>query len=325
MVRVSLQLLLVVAISIVQLTAQSLTWTSPGTTWTYSGFGRTPVNYPHELYVDRDTLIDSLPAVVVRQRGGQAYRGYAFEAFDTIILREEEERLYQYLDGDFRLLYDFGLEVGDTLRAYVPEALRNRDQNQEYALFRVDSISRLSPDEGRQLRGQYLSWINPYHDVDGSLAEGWRYELLGSVDGYLLPYGYFFCDGQCPRFLRCFSSGPGADGASSAVTFSAVDFACDSIISSTRELNISASFKLYPNPLLAGRDLLLEWNGRTVLQQNLHVQLYDPLGRALRTVFFSSGNSLRVSLADDLPTGIYTLVLRTPEGRAVKRILISGG
>ncbi len=304
------------------LPAQSVNWTAPGNSWTYSGLGWVDSNRPHELYVDRDTLIDGLAATILEQRRDEYYAAYQFEAFssDAIIVRQEGDRFYQYLDTGFQLLYDFGLSAGDTISIYVPIALRNQNPDITHALYRVDSVGMTTVDN-RELKGQFWRVISSPSFNDGSLSEGWRYELLGTVDGYLLPYGGFFCDGNCPRFLRCFSSPGGDGGASLTYEDPNFPFPCDTVISSLREPDISHLVRIGPNPLRAGHSLNVRLDA-TLAADEARVMLIDAAGRQIASRITHRSNGLSLRLPTHAQAGLYILVLQLPAGRATLRLVV---
>lgn len=311
---------------------QTVDWTDSGNRWTYGSIGLGRPWPPHQLTVGSDTVIDGQSATAILQTVDTPYLAFDFyylpNEIDTFYIQQRGDTLLYYVDSAFHVLYDFTLEAGDTAFFYIPTQMRNNDaRDVEYLPFRVDSVGTMVVGD-RTLRGQYLrdlaSRAYP-HYVEGALSIGWRYELLGTIDRYMFPYDGFYCDGICPFYLRCFSAG-GNDNQGN-IELKRVDYACTDVLFSTAtsEPDLSASLLAYPNPATAGRELLLEWSGRDDLQ-DLSVRLFDPLGRELRVVTYLSGQqSLRLPLDVNLPVGLYTLVVRTPEGRAVKRILISGG
>lgn len=171
---------------------QSVNWVNSTNQWTYSAFGFTQIVSektipPHRLSIARDTVIGGLEATILRQATIPGFTQYDFDSFDKIIVRQEGEKFYQYIDSAFRVLYDFSLEVGDTMRGYIPRSLRNKDTTKAYVSFLVDSIGTLDV-ESRVLKGQHLRYLNFPNDIDGALAAGWRYELIGIINSYLLPY-----------------------------------------------------------------------------------------------------------------------------------------
>jgi hypothetical protein len=277
---------------------------------------------PHQLYFAGDTVVDGVDAKVMLQRLDGDYVGYRYDAFpfDTILVRQEGEKFYQYLDTAFRVLYDFSLELGDTISVYVPEDLRNQNPDISHALYRIDSVETITVD-GQELKGQFWTWVSTPSFVDGALAEGWRYELLGTINGYLLPYGGFFCDGRCPRFLRCFSS-PGGDGGA-GLTYADPNFPfpCDTVISSTREPDIGHLIRLGPNPVAAGQTLTVTLD-ESLSGQEVSVLLVDATGRRVAIRPTLGVATLQLEVPATAPAGLYTLILQTPEGRAALRLIV---
>lgn len=133
-----------------------------------------------------------------------------------------------YYDTDsetFRILYDFDLSPGDTMRYF--------DANYGDTRYVLDSIS-LFMASGSQLRLQH------FHKLDGSLDHGEKvYELIGS-DMCLYPMSAV-CDPQTGG-LRCYE-----DTIVGLQKFIEIDIPCDYITSATEDINKN-SMRVFPNP-----------------------------------------------------------------------------
>lgn len=311
------------------LNAQTVDWTAPGNNWTYGAINTETVYPPHQLVVDGDTIINGLSAKIFLQKDDNPYATYEFAytdppTVDSFIAYQSGDSLMYYVDSGFHVLYDFSLEIGDTMLMYAPIAFRDfRLEDQKFDAFRVDSTTTLSID-GKTLRGQYLRRIPPHHFIEGAFIQGWRYELLGTVDGYLFPYGGFQCDGACPYYLRCFT-GTGGDG---DLTVKRVSYPCDTVLlrTATNELDLGSYFSVYPNPVSVARNVTIEWSlldGTT----KMRFTLYDPVGRQVskQIVDGSQSGVLPLIIEPYLPVGIYTLTVETSIGRAIKRLVLLGG
>ncbi len=306
------------------LLAQQVNWTAKDNQWTYGSIARDTIFYPNQLYIGADTTIDGVTATSVLQLREKRYAAYSFyytdsPKIDTFFIYQSGDSLLYYVDSTFQVLYDFSLSVGDTMQMYAPRAFRDfRLAGQEFDAYRVDSVSTLMVGQ-TTLRGQYLRKIPPYHFIEGTFIQGWRYELLGTLNGYLFPYDGFQCDGQCPYFLRCFS-GNGED----SLDYKRVDYACDSvlIISSVREPDIGSFLALWPNPVASGQSLTIQADGSISIRE-AQLILYDPAGRQVPTSFdLLANNAIRLTFPASLATGLYTLSIRTVEGRGVKRFAV---
>jgi len=95
--------------------AQSQNWFPIGATWYYNY--REQQIFPAIGYtkytVIKDTVVDSKPSKLIIQETVR-YNGDTLPT-NFIIVREENSKVYYYYNNTFRLMYDFTLNVGDTL------------------------------------------------------------------------------------------------------------------------------------------------------------------------------------------------------------------
>jgi hypothetical protein len=63
----------------------------------------------------RDTMVNGLMATVVEHRNMGVLTPQS-----EVLIREDDNRVYFFENGQFKLLYDFNLEVGDTLTFSIP-------------------------------------------------------------------------------------------------------------------------------------------------------------------------------------------------------------
>ena len=142
-------------------------------------------------------------------------------------LHVDGEQVYYY-DGAnevFRILYDFSLAPGDTLRYF--------SENFGETKYVLDSISVLVVN-GYPLRVQHFQY------VEGILELGTTvYELIGSF-GCLYPQ-IGVCDPDTGG-LRCYE-----DSIIGLQKFIDIDIPCDHITSSTKDVN-RISVRVYPSP-----------------------------------------------------------------------------
>ncbi len=206
------------------------------------------------------------------------------ELINSIYVYADEDRVYQWLDGEFHILYDFSLDIGDTTRIYANDGYHSGE-----AVSVVDSVKKVSigTDTLRAyyIRGGYQGFFH---------MSGWVYESIGTLIGFG-PQSALSCDGGCLGSLRCFKN-------------SAIDYqveVCDTI----KDLRVStidideeqtrAEPRLYPNPLSRHQALHIEYSDIS----SLSVSVYDMEGRVILTEQAVSDGSL--SLPADMSAGIY--------------------
>lgn len=174
------------------------------------------------------------------------------ETYDqpAALLRQEEKKIYIYTsDNSEKLLYDFDLNVGDTL----PETY-NQWESKNAVVTEIDSIV-IDNDYRKvfKISGQSL-WAE-------KLIEG-----IGSNKGLLEPMNDIFDCGHC---LACFA-------VQDTVYFPTFNSSCDFTVDVNRKSE-KAQIKIFPNPVkdqiniegLNGNHLyisIFDLNGKTVIE-----------------------------------------------------------
>ena len=208
---------------------------------------------------------------------------------DTIQIFADTERVYQFIAGEFHTLYDYTLEVGDTLIVRVGGKFYSR---QEYVYNIVDSVKVMTIDN-EELRAYHLTSLRLNNNQDYRF-HGWSIERLGSEYSYI-PVSELRCDDFCTTGLRCYSDN----------IVDTVFSVCDTIIDkSVSTFDISKNpdhdVTLYPNPLSSSTSSNLFIS--TTLKEKYHLTVYDMTG-ALMMSAQMSGNEISIDLT--LNEGIY--------------------
>ena len=94
---------------------QSQNWFPNGATWYYNYQEQFafPANGYTKYTVIKDTIIISRPAKLIK-RETIRYNGNII-LDDSLFVREDSSKVYYYKNNSFKLMYDFTLNVGDTL------------------------------------------------------------------------------------------------------------------------------------------------------------------------------------------------------------------
>jgi len=92
-------------------------WFPVGARWEYQELLLGGTSPGCALEVTKDTLIESKLCKIIKSKGCLIPDPFGTE---TAILYSETNRVYWYFDDRFHLLYDFTVQVGDTLRVGVP-------------------------------------------------------------------------------------------------------------------------------------------------------------------------------------------------------------
>jgi len=261
--------------------------------WHYANFCQTPPWFEScgtfTVEAVRDTVVDGLTATVLEQRN----LGVLISEADLII-REEANRVYFHENGQFKLLYDFNLNAGDTMTFNIPHNAHYYDlgcgpgpDTSKLARVRIDSTAVIDFD-GQPLKTLYTSTLYGQGDeyVDWDLMQ--VTERIGCSSG-LFGYSAIQCTGGFPGHFRCYSD--------YLISHSAVDGPCDLYVGQ-EELAGNDAATVYPNPtrgavrVESGRESITacrvtSMNGQVLLQ---------------RTGSFSSSFDIDLS---HLPQGIY--------------------
>ena len=271
-----------------ELQAQTPLLTDPSNVWNVDYHSTSGVQRAI-LRFDGDTVIDGLQYRILRV---PAFFNGRVPVLSVILLREEGAKTF-YRSAEYegeRLLYDFDLVAGDTLKRPT--------QPQQGCITVVDSVFSYRPPAGTLLRGQYITESSPgegsYTDI---LIEG-----IGSLQG---PTGYR----ECRIFildtyqeLVCFAQGDTryypARGAAACQT------------SSLSDATISSDLTIWPS---FASDRL--WVASTDFQP-ITYEILTVVGACVVRAVLPQGEPLTVSA---LASGQYLIVFHDREGRQVVR------
>ncbi|MFC2081439.1 T9SS type A sorting domain-containing protein [Bacteroidota bacterium] len=195
--------------------------------------------------VEKDTIISSKNAKIIVNKSYTFYSGNVYD-IDILYLHEDSSQVYHWTGTEYKLMYDFTLEQGDTL-------------NVDIANWHCDSVSPIVVDSigqievtGTTLMVQYVShkqyWPSdpqPYNYSDII------YERVGRIQNFLYypvcaydsePWGNFR--------LRCYEDND-LSFRSDWWAIGNQNAPCDSLIDGSTGINLYKQDKqitLYPNP-----------------------------------------------------------------------------
>lgn len=255
-----------------------------------------PITDEFKYYITGTEVVDSLEYYKVYKSGywkelwGQ--RHYYQHEYSGV-LREQGNVWYTYMEGRDTVLFDFNLEVGDT----VISAVNWLDE-----VVVVDSINII------QVEGEDKKQIHFTGEFTG--GTGYIIEDVGSATGLLLEglINWFEQFG----FLHCF-----------AIDFvphwiNPEGFGCDLTVSI--EEFISQPFvSSYPNPFTASNtiEFTLDENSR------IQISIYNSIGEMVydSEKYFEQGNHKILWSPSHLPAGMYFAVLRSKKGVDVIKLI----
>ncbi|MBP7496615.1 MAG: T9SS type A sorting domain-containing protein [Bacteroidales bacterium] len=160
---------------IIPITIKSQTWYPIGATWYFNY--QSMVNFPANGYtkytVVKDTIIAEKLSKLINIETIEYTGKLIFEG--TLIVCEEDSKVFYYKDSMFNLMYDFTLKAGDTLQLKI-----NNYACDSISPFIVDSIKSMV-NNGNDLRIQYISCTYYVKEEFGGSAETVTYLIIEKI------------------------------------------------------------------------------------------------------------------------------------------------
>ncbi|MFC1730058.1 T9SS type A sorting domain-containing protein [candidate division KSB1 bacterium] len=190
-------------------------------------------------------------------------------------IREDSKKVYYQINTQDTLLYDFTLNVGDTLKTY-----NTYNKNIFDSVFTIDSIdSVLLKDNRYHKRFHIAGWFPFTYIIEG----------IGSTTGLLDPLVQFECNYE----LGCFAE-------DTAVVYPDNVTICDLIIPGMDEIDTEMEqIVIYPNPVT-------DVSVMTINEAFKYRELifYDNLGRKIKTIKIKDQSKIQIR-SSSLDKGAY--------------------
>ncbi|MDD3877032.1 MAG: T9SS type A sorting domain-containing protein [Bacteroidales bacterium] len=226
---------------------QSQNWYPIGATWyfNYQEMLLFPAHGYNKYTVVSDTVVDSMPSKLITKEVVN-YLGDTLSV-SSLIVREENSKVYYYNNNAFKLMYDFTLNVGDTLAIDLNSIVCD-----SVSPLTVDSVNNININ-GINLEVQYITCI--YHNsiYFGGQSDTTSYKIIervGNVGGKNIFFNPI-CGGADEFIwsgLRCYN-----DYSFSYKGDPSYTYPCDTLINGNT-INISKLVKdanfveIFPNP-----------------------------------------------------------------------------
>lgn len=298
-----------------QLQAQNdgVEWAPLGATWHYEvRYPFSPVVNCLAMEVIKDTIIDGITARFIEGKLYQ-FEKDTIPATDVynqgnIILHQKGDSIYYYRENKFELLYDFSLEVGDTMDIVTPAPYDLNYVSDTMIQMVVDSVGEVVVGNDT-LRKQVFRMLRKFDSNYG--FGGTHIEKIGNLY-FLLPVDDLLCDVFCPLPLRCYQD--------SSLFYKQWEVDCDAtyLMTSTQN-NISLpEIHLYPNPVFSGSSqFYIEGPDRFTWR------LRDIHGRTLYYSTRESSGKETAALPSGLSPGLYLVEIRTGERTYVRKLVVN--
>jgi hypothetical protein len=284
--------------------------------YNYNNFGN--VGYV-KITSESDTIIDNVFCKkLVKSIHVYDYVSYNEKkgVFGYEYLTQINDSVMIYSDGEFKKLYDFSAEIGDTL--LIPGLGHYEEFTHGTAVVTGKGFMEFEGESLRYIDLKHLEdtpWqFSCYHNYDNGYNTARICEKIGNISGYLLPEKYFIVDDDEGGALRCYSDNE------TSITFSKEE--CDYVPQKDDVDEISASdiIKIYPNPATTNVEVSYTLpEGMT----SATLVMTNTLGVNVKTVHLDGNNGKTTLSLEELPSGIYFYTIRCGEnvksGKLVKR------
>lgn len=256
-----------------------------------------PITYS-VIKSDRDTIIDEKHATIIHLYGNNGV-----DFVTDLIVHEDQGKVYFFETGEFKLFFDYNLNVGDTLAYRVPVNAPlfqsncggdEVDYNRVYYAL-INDITTLEVDSVELL--QFHTTVIEPEDYDGTYSFwelGVFTQRIGSPQGLfgrseVEPLGGF------PGYYRCYE-----DDEISINFFPSSP--CDFTTTNITEFEEDVIISYYPNP---AEDFL---KIRLLNETCSRIDLIDTHGKIVKTMLPEGLNELELNLSN-IPPGLYFLRL----------------
>lgn len=263
-------------------------WAPIGAEWHFDNKLQLPRDihgYTH-YKVLKDTMVNSklarmIDMQVVRFNG-------TIQATDTLYTYEENSKVYFLINGKFSMGYDFGAQVGDTIKL-------------QSDVFNCDSVSPIIVDSikwinvnGVQLKEQFVSYkLLSKRYNNQKISEAFT-EKIGYYKDLIYHPDYYIGDSFVYPYLRCYQD-QSISYISELWQARYPNASCDALITAIDEKVSNHMVKIYPNPT----------NGIIHIETNDDIStlaIYD--SRGSKTKYYLNDHRSSADLSS-LPGGLY--------------------
>jgi hypothetical protein len=277
-------------------------WAPNGAQWHYSYYGFFP-GYVDIAY-SSDTLIDGQ----VTKKLTKTFHGlgwgmdvtsysigteYTYEANGVVYLRYQNQ---------WDTLYNFSAQVGDSWRMAKQPFTNVATQNSRIKILATGNLI---------INNETRKYLVAEKCDSNNISMGWfndtLIENIGFLHDYLLPYDQFdgAVDGNEGGPFRCYSDNNFALYKPNYLEV------CDYIMGTT-ELEGSASFQVYPNPVSDQINI-----PETLIQEYNHYRILSSEGKLIQ-----KGQTTEQIDVANLPAGNYTLLIESQSQKRFAKVLV---
>lgn len=266
--------------------------------------------YQNTAFVGFDDLYPLEDYTIIESTGDTLIDGLNFRKVGEYFTCQDGDKIYFLWTDTLRLLYDFGVEVGDTVTFDLLSCI-NTIVPMPYI---VDDVT-LVEINGQQLKKIHCStfmyypslatWPEQYDYIE---KIGGRMPIENEASGYCVPIA-----GYERPWTRCYIDESIDYKTDKFLSFG--DFDCDyQQTTATEDVEIPI-FKIFPNPISNGQFYLKNQN----LPPNAEVYIYNPLGQ-----FISKEKWIKKKQIFSLPnTGLFYVMILSEGKRVATRVVVA--
>lgn len=262
--------------------------------WNYEGHEINCEGNHINYIVEKEEIIDGKDCSIIYAYTSNDVNPNFIKSPDSLIVWEDDHKVYFLEDSTFYLLFDFDVNVGDTVIYYEPINKSEFSTNQvvdisqgpnEYQMvvteLEIIDVSNVS------LRKFYTELISPYLYLQSLIIEN-----IGSLSQNFTGDQTIYVADGCFGGLQCYSNGQ--IEYENQFSFQTPNPSCN-ILDSTNEVDTESMIGIFPNP--ASTEISIE------SQRHIEsVEIWSVDGKLLRTSQFSKSIDI-----EGLHPGIYFL------------------
>ncbi|MCG8329885.1 MAG: T9SS type A sorting domain-containing protein [Chitinophagales bacterium] len=218
---------------------------------------------------------------------------------DTLVVWENDSEVYFLENTSFYLLFDFDMELEDTMFYYNPINRGAFSSTQTYdgqevpnmLAYVVYDIEFVEAESGQTLRKYYVDAV--YNDISGCAIPHIILENIGCMANRFTGEICFSVNKGCHGGFICYRN--------DTLAYDSDHLDCETF-TATEEVPYSIHLKIHPNPTTDY--WLLDWE----YSEKAQLQLLDIQGNVIRTQAILPGQ--QKIPAQDLPSGIYLMKVK---------------
>jgi len=277
-------------------------WAPNGAQWHYSYYGFLP-GYVDITYT-ADTIIDGQASKELTK----TYHGLGWDQSITSVTfgyeytYEANGVVYLRYQNQWDTLYNFNAQVGQSWRMAKQPFTNVATQNSRIKILATGNLI---------INNETRKYLVAEKCDSNNISLGWLndtiIENIGFLHDYLLPYDQFdgAVDGNEGGPFRCYSDNNFAIYKPNYLEV------CDYIMGTT-ELEGSASFQVYPNPVSDQINI-----PETLIQQYNHYRILSSEGKLIQ-----KGQTTEQIVVANLPAGNYTLLIESQSQKRFAKVLV---